>query len=444
MFCRKCGKELEDNWKSCPYCGEPVDNRIDELETMGNIKKSPGKQKLWIGVGAAAVVIAAVAIGVMVGKTGPSTKNGQQTVKENSAENGEKSKEKKIKEVKDFSSQDFETMIGTSISELEEAGLKKVDGKEEYTGLNGSIQVTCQGEMIESISIEGEEATTPSFHKTRLGMSMEEVKNNLAEAYPEQEEAEGMLKFLNLEKKSSVECSFAEEKLNKIHYRVLSEEEVTSYQQAKEEKLRAEFIFPDSDKKYLSEDEIRAKTVEDLMVGRNEIFARHGYMFEDASLKSHFESTSWYQGTVASSEFNSEHVFNEFEKKNVELIKKVEDEINGVNTAFIGKAGVYCTIDDNGNGWTGWIKILDIHNDILTFELGALTPDFYTVMTETAQITSQNTAQYSEYGLTITFTWSDDSNMFVTNSGEISGTDSGIVLDVTDRRAYTWSAEFNR
>ena len=363
MFCRKCGKELEDDWKSCPYCGEPVDNRTDELGTMGNIKKSPGKQKLWIGVGAAAVVIAAVTIGVMVGKTGPSTKNGQQTVKENSAENGEKSKEKKIKEVKDFSSQDFETMIGTSISELEEAGLKKVDGKEEYTGLNGSIQVTCQGEMIESISIEGEEATTPSFHKTRLGMSMEEVKNNLAEAYPEQEEAEGMLKFLNLEKKSSVECSFAEEKLNKIHYRVLSEEEVTSYQQAKEEKLRAEFIFTDSDKKYLSEDEVRAKTVEDLMVGRNEIFARHGYMFEDASLKSHFESTSWYQGTVASSEFNSEQVFNEFEKKNVELIKKVEDEINGEAAEEAERQAAinegYNHIVGNSYNYRGWQLVIE-------------------------------------------------------------------------------------
>ena len=66
MFCRKCGKELEDGWKSCPYCGEPVDNRTDELGTMGNIKKSPGKQKLWIGVEAAVVVIAAVAIGVII------------------------------------------------------------------------------------------------------------------------------------------------------------------------------------------------------------------------------------------------------------------------------------------------------------------------------------------------------------------------------------------
>lgn len=363
MFCRKCGKELEDDWKSCPYCGEPVDNRTDELGTMGNRKKSPGKQKLWIGVGAAAVVMTAVAIGVMIGKTGASTRNGQQTVKENSVEDGEKSKEKKRKEVKDFSSQDFEAMIGTSISELEKSGLKKADGKEEYTGLNGNLQVTCQGEMIQSISIEGEETTAPSFHKVRLGMSKEEVKNNLAEAYPEQEEAEGMLKFLNLEKKSSVECSFSEEKLNKIYYRVLSEEEVASYQQAKEEKLRAEFIFPDSDKKYLSEDEVRAKTVEDLMVGRNEIFARHGYMFEDANLKSHFESISWYQGTVPSSEFNSEQVFNEFEKKNVELIKKVEDEINGEAAREAERQAAinegYNHIVGNSYNYRGWQLVIE-------------------------------------------------------------------------------------
>ena len=361
MFCRKCGKELEDNWNTCPYCGETVGNV--ELEKEGNINKSHGKSKLWIGVGVAAVVMTAVTIGVVIGKIGTFTKNGQQTVKENSVENSEKSKEKKRKEVKDFSSQDFETIIGNSISELEEIGLKKADGKEEYTGLNGNLQVTCQGEMIQSISIEGEETTTPSFHKARLGMSKEEVKNNLAEAYPEQEEAEGLLKFLNLEKKSSVECSFSEDKLNKIYYRVLSEEEVASYQQAKEEKLRAEFIFPDSDKKYLSEDEVRAKTVEDLMVGRNEIFARHGYMFEDANLKSHFESTSWYQGTVPSSEFNSEQVFNEFEKKNVELIKKVEDEINGEAAREAERQAAinegYNHIVGNSYNYRGWQLVIE-------------------------------------------------------------------------------------
>ena len=40
MFCRKCGKELEDNWNTCPYCGETVGNV--ELEKEGNINKSHG------------------------------------------------------------------------------------------------------------------------------------------------------------------------------------------------------------------------------------------------------------------------------------------------------------------------------------------------------------------------------------------------------------------
>ena len=66
-----------------------------------------------------------------------------------------------------------------------------------------------------------------------------------------------------------------------------------------------------------------------LWIGRNEVFARHGYIFENETLRQHFESMPWYQGTVPSDQFNADSVFNDFEKKNVELIKKVEDEING-------------------------------------------------------------------------------------------------------------------
>jgi hypothetical protein len=93
--------------------------------------------------------------------------------------------------------------------------------------------------------------------------------------------------------------------------------------------VNEEYIFPDSDKKYLSEDEVRSITIEDMMIGRNEIFARHGYIFQDEGLKAYFESMSWYEGTIPSDQFNSEAVFNDFEKKNVELIKRIEDEING-------------------------------------------------------------------------------------------------------------------
>ncbi len=95
------------------------------------------------------------------------------------------------------------------------------------------------------------------------------------------------------------------------------------------EKMQEEYVFADSDKKYLSEDEVRSVEAEEMLIGRNEIFARHGYIFEDETLRQHFENTSWYEGTTVGNEFDSESVFNDFEKKNVELIKRIEDEING-------------------------------------------------------------------------------------------------------------------
>ena len=42
MFCRKCGKELEDNWIQCPYCGEAV-NEKSEVEK----KRQPIYKKWW-------------------------------------------------------------------------------------------------------------------------------------------------------------------------------------------------------------------------------------------------------------------------------------------------------------------------------------------------------------------------------------------------------------
>ncbi len=39
MFCKKCGKELEDNVRFCNYCGTEVENKVvDFNEAAGNNK----------------------------------------------------------------------------------------------------------------------------------------------------------------------------------------------------------------------------------------------------------------------------------------------------------------------------------------------------------------------------------------------------------------------
>lgn len=37
MFCQNCGKELEENWTICPYCGNEI--LPMEKEAEGEIKK---------------------------------------------------------------------------------------------------------------------------------------------------------------------------------------------------------------------------------------------------------------------------------------------------------------------------------------------------------------------------------------------------------------------
>lgn len=96
-------------------------------------------------------------------------------------------------------------------------------------------------------------------------------------------------------------------------------------QETNQEDSDAEYLFPDSDSRYLTEDELYGLDADTLKIARNEIFARHGYIFKDQGLQEYFESTTWYKGTVKGEDFNMEKEFNDFEKKNVALIGGVEE-----------------------------------------------------------------------------------------------------------------------
>lgn len=87
---------------------------------------------------------------------------------------------------------------------------------------------------------------------------------------------------------------------------------------------RSEYILPDSDKRYYTESELSNLTIYELRIARNELYARHGRIFNDASLQAYFDACSWYHGTVEASDFNEERIFNSYEKANRDLIKKLE------------------------------------------------------------------------------------------------------------------------
>ena len=92
---------------------------------------------------------------------------------------------------------------------------------------------------------------------------------------------------------------------------------------------KAEYLLPDSDSRYYEESELERLTNGELRLARNEIYARHGYVFQEANLERHFSSKAWYTPSMEADQFD-EAILNKYEKANLELILAYERK-KGVN-----------------------------------------------------------------------------------------------------------------
>lgn len=232
--------------------------------------------------------------------------------------------EEKPKEEVDISSLDMEEVIGKSKDDIEKLGFEYNEDNSDYE--NGDVSITLDDAGIVShFIIEGSAEKAPVFRNVKLGMTYDEAIANISGEYDTVQYIRADEKFtvVNSEAKELIAVQSEYGQVDSVVYMKLTDEEVAQNQ----EEYKAQFIFPDSDKKYLSEDEVRAKTADEMLLGRNEIYARHGRMFDMQELTDYFSQKPWYNGTIPADQFD-ESVLNDFEKKNVELIKQIEDEVN--------------------------------------------------------------------------------------------------------------------
>lgn len=82
-----------------------------------------------------------------------------------------------------------------------------------------------------------------------------------------------------------------------------------------------DYILPDCDSRYYSQEELEALSAEQLKLARNEIYARHGYIFQTGNTKNYFDSKTWYRGTVTEV---TDDMLNEYEIANRDLIILIE------------------------------------------------------------------------------------------------------------------------
>ncbi|MBQ9360803.1 MAG: YARHG domain-containing protein [Lachnospiraceae bacterium] len=109
------------------------------------------------------------------------------------------------------------------------------------------------------------------------------------------------------------------------------------------------FLISESDKRLLTEDDVDKFVnawvsaysdggisdeahdricAQGLSYARNEIFARHGYIFGSKELQDIFGSMAWYEGTVEPKDFDY-NVLSSVEQQNVELLKDKMNEYGG-------------------------------------------------------------------------------------------------------------------
>ena len=84
-----------------------------------------------------------------------------------------------------------------------------------------------------------------------------------------------------------------------------------------------DYIFPDSDARYLTEEEVNALTKTEAGYAYKEILARRGCIFKTQKYQDYFQGKNWYKGKIAEDDFTSD-LLNKFEQYNLSLIKELK------------------------------------------------------------------------------------------------------------------------
>jgi len=80
--------------------------------------------------------------------------------------------------------------------------------------------------------------------------------------------------------------------------------------------------YPETSTRYLTPSDLKGKSVWNLQIMRNEIFARHGYIFENPKIKQYFQQQTWYKPEY----YDVGTHLTSIEKANAKFIRKHETQ----------------------------------------------------------------------------------------------------------------------
>lgn len=150
----------------------------------------------------------------------------------------------------------------------------------------------------------------------------EQVTTDNKDLPPEKTNEDAEIKKKELELKEK-ELELKEKELDMEKNRNESERNTSSNRNTRVERNNygTPGSYPEGSLRYLSYNDIAGRSKWELSVMRNEIYARHGYIFtSNMSIKNHFESKSWYEPRY----YNVDNMLSKIEKWNINYIKSYE------------------------------------------------------------------------------------------------------------------------
>lgn len=293
MYCGNCGNKLDDGVVFCPYCGASTQDDTGSGFQEGNMQDA--------------------AYGNIQQYGGQNYGNGRQYGEQNYG-NSRQYSDQNYGNGQQYGGQNF-------------GNKQKPIYKQWWFWILIALLVVVAAESVVLILKSTDESNGEAQGNTQE-ITAEDTEDGIDVISPEQETEEQLTPDVNQEENFGGNSDANEANRQEESSSVSQSGTIvvpSSGQSAATAADASEYIFPESNSRYLTETEVRNKSKEELRLARNELFARHGRMFEDDGLAAYFESKSWYKGTVPAGAFNT-NVFNVYEKYNLELIQKIEDE----------------------------------------------------------------------------------------------------------------------
>lgn len=162
-----------------------------------------------------------------------------------------------------------------------------------------------------------------------LNKDKEDTSDELKKKELELKERELALKEKNNKEEKEQEIKDKEETLSQREQELSAKEEYLKSEDEKQKYNRTRDrtnysgypgAYPEASTRYLTNADLRNKSKWQLKIMRNEIYARHGYIFQTTEMRNYFNNQGWYNPVY----YDVSHMLTSIEKSNIAYIKKFE------------------------------------------------------------------------------------------------------------------------